>query len=144
MAWLAEEYWKSCGIRATSQGPATESPAVNETDAQIGPLQSRPTKIKTLRLALPMLHIIWYIILGFIAGLIARLILHTHIDILFTILLGIAGSIVGGLIARLFSRPRDGALFHPAGLILSIIGALIVLYVFNKVGPHYHWNQLLH
>jgi uncharacterized membrane protein YeaQ/YmgE (transglycosylase-associated protein family) len=93
---------------------------------------------------LPMLHVIWYIILGFIAGLIARLILHTHMDILYTILLGIAGSIVGGLIARLFSRPRDGALFHPAGLILSIIGALIVLYVFNKIGPQYHWNQLLH
>jgi uncharacterized membrane protein YeaQ/YmgE (transglycosylase-associated protein family) len=90
-----------------------------------------------------MLHIIWYIILGFIAGLIARLILHTHMDFLLTLLLGIAGSIVGGLIARLFSRPRDGAPFHPAGLILSIIGALIVLYVFNKVGPHYHWNQLL-
>ena len=117
---------------------------MNETDAQIGPLQSRPTKIKPPRLALLMLHIIWYIILGFIAGLIARLILHTHMDTLYTILLGIAGSIVGGLIARLFSRPRDGALFHPAGLILSIIGALIVLYVFNKVGPHYHWNQLLH
>jgi len=26
----------------------------------------------------------------------------------------IVGSIVGGLIARLFSKPRDGALFHPA------------------------------
>jgi uncharacterized membrane protein YeaQ/YmgE (transglycosylase-associated protein family) len=99
---------------------------------------------KLLRPSLPMLHIIWYIILGFLAGLIARLILHTHLDFLLTILLGIAGSIVGGLIARLFSRPRDGALFHPAGLILSIIGSLVVLFVFNKVGPHYHWNQLLH
>jgi uncharacterized membrane protein YeaQ/YmgE (transglycosylase-associated protein family) len=58
-------------------------------------------------------------------------------------LLGIVGSIVAGLIARLFSKPRDGALFHPASLILSIIGAVVVLFVFNKVGPHYHWNQLL-
>jgi uncharacterized membrane protein YeaQ/YmgE (transglycosylase-associated protein family) len=91
-----------------------------------------------------MLHIIWYIILGFLAGLIARLIMHVHMDLLLTTLLGIVGSIVGGLIARLFSKPRDGALFHPAGLILSIIGALIVLFAFNKVGPHYHWNQLLH
>jgi uncharacterized membrane protein YeaQ/YmgE (transglycosylase-associated protein family) len=91
-----------------------------------------------------MLHLIWYVILGFIAGLVARLIMHIHMGLLLTTLLGIAGSIVGGLIARLFSRPRDGALFHPAGLILSILGAVIVLYVFNKVGPHYHWDQLLH
>jgi uncharacterized membrane protein YeaQ/YmgE (transglycosylase-associated protein family) len=91
-----------------------------------------------------MLHVIWYIIVGFIAGLVARLIMHMHMDFLMTTLLGIVGSILGGLIARLFSRPRDGALFHPAGLILSIIGALIVLFVFNKVGPHYHWGQLLH
>src|SRR5580692_10675091 len=101
-------------------------------------------KSKTLRPTLPMLHILWYIILGFIAGLIARLIMHMHMDFLLTTLLGIAGSIVGGLIARLFSKPRDGALFHPAGIILSIIGALIVLVVFNKIGPHYHWGQLLH
>jgi uncharacterized membrane protein YeaQ/YmgE (transglycosylase-associated protein family) len=101
-------------------------------------------KSKTLRLILPMLHIIWYIIVGFLAGLIARSVMHTHMDFFFTLLLGIAGSIVGGLIARVFSRPRDGALFHPAGLILSIVGAMIVLFVFNKVGPHYHWNQLLH
>jgi uncharacterized membrane protein YeaQ/YmgE (transglycosylase-associated protein family) len=91
-----------------------------------------------------MLHIIWYVIVGFLAGLVARSIMHLHMDILQTIVLGIIGSIVGGLIARVFSRPRDGALFHPAGLLLSIIGALIVLFVFNKVGPHYHWDQLLH
>jgi uncharacterized membrane protein YeaQ/YmgE (transglycosylase-associated protein family) len=91
-----------------------------------------------------MLHIIWYVIVGFLAGLVARSIMHLHMDILHTMVLGIIGSIVGGLIARLFSRPRDGALFHPAGLILSIVGALIVLFVFNKVGPHYHWDQLLH
>jgi len=45
----------------------------------------------------------------------------------------IVGSIVGGLIARLFSRPADGAPFHPAGLILSIIGAVIVLVIVGKM-----------
>jgi uncharacterized membrane protein YeaQ/YmgE (transglycosylase-associated protein family) len=106
--------------------------------------QSRSPQIKDPPSNAPMLHIIWYIIVGFIAGLIARLIMHLHMDFLLTTLLGIVGSIVGGLIARLFSKPRGGALFHPAGLIMSIIGAMIVLFVFNKVGPHYHWNQLLH
>jgi uncharacterized membrane protein YeaQ/YmgE (transglycosylase-associated protein family) len=49
---------------------------------------------------------------------------HVHVDLLLTTSLGIVGSIVGGLIARLFSKPRDGDLFHPAGLILcpTIIG----------------------
>ena len=125
--------------------PVKESTGVGRTDYMIGasaisitPNQRPPSKAPL------MLHIIWYIILGFLAGLIARLIMHVHMDLLLTTLLGIVCSIVGGLIARLFSKPRDGALFHPAGLILSIIGALIVLFVFNKVGPHYHWNQLLH
>jgi uncharacterized membrane protein YeaQ/YmgE (transglycosylase-associated protein family) len=76
-----------------------------------------------------MLHIIWSIILGFIAGAIANFIMHTHLSFLWTTIVGIVGSIVGGLIARIFSKPRDGSLFHPAGLLLSIIGAIIVLYI---------------
>ena len=80
-----------------------------------------------------MLHIIWSIILGFIAGAIASVIMHTHLGFIVTTILGILGSIVGGLIARLFSRPADGAPFHPAGLILSIIGAVIVLVIVGKM-----------
>jgi uncharacterized membrane protein YeaQ/YmgE (transglycosylase-associated protein family) len=79
-----------------------------------------------------MLHIIWYIIIGFLSGLVAKLILHVHLGLLATILLGIVGSIVGGLIARIFSKPSDGSPFHPAGLILSIIGAIIVLFILQR------------
>ena len=81
-----------------------------------------------------MLHIIWYIIIGFFAGLIAKWIVHVHLGLLATILLGIVGSIVGGLIARIFSKPTDGSPFHPAGLILSIIGAIIILFVLQRFG----------
>jgi uncharacterized membrane protein YeaQ/YmgE (transglycosylase-associated protein family) len=81
-----------------------------------------------------MLHIIWYIIIGFFAGLIAKWIVHVHLGLLATILLGIVGSIVGGLIARIFSKPSDGSPFHPAGLILSIIGAIIVLFFLQRLG----------
>jgi uncharacterized membrane protein YeaQ/YmgE (transglycosylase-associated protein family) len=81
-----------------------------------------------------MLHIIWYIIIGFIAGFIAKVIMHgPHMGFLETTLLGIVGSIVGGLIARLFSKPAQGAPFHPAGLILSIIGAIIVLFIVGRL-----------
>jgi uncharacterized membrane protein YeaQ/YmgE (transglycosylase-associated protein family) len=79
-----------------------------------------------------MLHIIWYIIIGFISGLIAKWIVHVHLGLLATILLGIVGSIIGGLIARVFSKPSDGAPFHPAGLILSVIGAIIVLFILQR------------
>jgi uncharacterized membrane protein YeaQ/YmgE (transglycosylase-associated protein family) len=82
-----------------------------------------------------MLHIIWYIIVGFIVGLIARAIMPgaQHLGFIMTTLLGIGGSIVGGLIARLFSKPEPGSSFHPAGLILSIIGAIILLFIWIKL-----------
>jgi len=58
-----------------------------------------------------MLHIIWYIIVGFIVGLIARGVMPgvQHLGFIMTTLLGIAGSIVGGLIVSqaltLFTTP---------------------------------------
>jgi uncharacterized membrane protein YeaQ/YmgE (transglycosylase-associated protein family) len=82
-----------------------------------------------------MLHIIWSIILGFIAGAIANFIMHTHMGFLMTTLLGIVGSVLGGLIARIFSKPPEGSPFHPAGLILSVIGAIIVLFIVGKLIP---------
>jgi len=82
-----------------------------------------------------MLHIIWYIIVGFIVGLIARTIMPgaQHLGFIMTTVLGIAGSIVGGLIARLFSKPPPGSSFHPAGFILSIIGAIILLFIWGTL-----------
>ena len=82
-----------------------------------------------------MLHFIWYIIVGFIVGLIARAIMPgaQHLGIIMTTLIGIGGSIVGGLIARLFSKPEPGATFHPAGFIMSIIGAIILLFIWIKL-----------
>jgi len=81
-----------------------------------------------------MLHIIWSIIIGFIVGWIATKVMGMHLVFWLTAVLGIAGSIVGGLIARLFSKPAPGSSFHPAGFIMSIIGALILLWVWSKWG----------
>lgn len=78
-----------------------------------------------------MFHIIWMIIIGFIAGLIARWIVP-GVDAMgfwMTAGLGIVGAFVGGLISRLFSKPADGSMFHPAGLLMSIVGAIVVLYL---------------
>lgn len=82
-----------------------------------------------------MLHIIWSIIVGFIVGLIACFIMgNGHLGFIVTVLIGIVGSIVGGLIARLFSKPADGAFFHPAGFFLSIVGACLVIFLINHFG----------
>ncbi|CAM3895423.1 GlsB/YeaQ/YmgE family stress response membrane protein [Roseateles saccharophilus] len=83
-----------------------------------------------------MLHYLWMFIVGIVVGAIARFIMpgSEHLGILMTGVLGIAGSFVGGFIARLFSKPADGALVHPAGLILSVVGALILLYAWNHFG----------
>ena len=82
-----------------------------------------------------MLHFIWYIIVGFIVGLIGRAIMPgaQALGFIMTTLIGIGGSIVGGLIGRLFSKPEPGATFHPAGFILSIIGAIILLFIWVKL-----------
>jgi uncharacterized membrane protein YeaQ/YmgE (transglycosylase-associated protein family) len=81
-----------------------------------------------------MLHIIWSIIIGFIVGWIARAVMPgaQHLGLIYTTLLGVGGSILGGLIARLFSKPAPGSAFHPAGFIMSIIGAIILLFVWTR------------
>lgn len=82
-----------------------------------------------------MLHIIWSIIIGFIVGLIARAVMPgmQHMGFWMTVLIGVAGSFVGGMLARLFSKPKEGEPYHPAGLLLSVVGALIVLFVVGKL-----------
>ncbi len=80
-----------------------------------------------------MLHILWSIIVGFIVGWIAKSIMHIHLGFVLTALLGIIGSIIGGLIARLWSKPAEGSAFHPGGIIMSVIGALILLFIVRLV-----------
>jgi len=79
-----------------------------------------------------MLHLIWYIVVGLIAGIIAKSVMHVHMTIFWTIVLGIIGSIIGGAVTHLFSPPTTGR-FHPAGLIFSTIGAILVLYLCIKL-----------
>ena len=79
--------------------------------------------------------ILGLIIIGLIAGLLARAIIpgKQSMGILMTIVLGIVGSFVGGFLGVvLFGADPNGGFLQPAGIIGSIIGAIIVLglYVF--------------
>jgi uncharacterized membrane protein YeaQ/YmgE (transglycosylase-associated protein family) len=83
-----------------------------------------------------MVHLIWYVIVGLIAGLVAKSVMHLHLTLLWTVALGIVGSLVGGFVTHLFIRPKGGAPFHPAGIIFSILGALLVLFLWSKLHLH--------
>lgn len=81
-----------------------------------------------------ILGFVWTIIVGLIVGAIARWIMPgtQGMGWIMTSLLGIAGSIVGGLVGSAIWKSPDGK-FHPAGWFLSILGALLVLWVYLKL-----------
>jgi uncharacterized membrane protein YeaQ/YmgE (transglycosylase-associated protein family) len=83
-----------------------------------------------------MFHLIWYILVGLIAGVVAKSVMHVHMTIFWTTVLGILGSIVGGAVTHMFSRPTNDR-YHPAGLIFSILGAILILFICNKLNIHF-------
>ena len=83
-----------------------------------------------------MFHLIWYILIGLIAGVIAKSVMHVHITMFWTVALGILGSILGGAVTHMFSRPSNER-FHPAGLIFSTLGAILILYICFKLNIHF-------
>jgi uncharacterized membrane protein YeaQ/YmgE (transglycosylase-associated protein family) len=80
--------------------------------------------------------IISLIVVGLIAGFIARAVIpgRQSLGIVKTIILGIIGSFVGGFLGFVIFQhdPMDG-FFQPAGIIGSIIGAIIVLFIYTRV-----------
>ena len=83
-----------------------------------------------------MIHLIWYVLVGLIAGVIGKAVMHVHMTIFCTIVLGIIGSIIGGAVTHMFSKPTN-ARYHPAGLIFSTLGAILVLYICIKLNIHF-------
>ena len=82
-----------------------------------------------------VMHVIWALILGLIVGALARLLVpgQEHLGFLMTSILGVVGSFVGGFIGSVVSRPAEGSLFHPAGFVMSVIGAIIVLVLWHHL-----------
>jgi len=82
-----------------------------------------------------MFHILWYVIIGLLSGVIAKSVMHEHLTMFWTIVLGIVGSILGGGLTHMISRPKNER-FHPAGLIFSTLGAILVLFIRYKLKIH--------
>jgi len=82
-----------------------------------------------------VMGILLFIVFGFIVGLLARAIMPgtQKMGIVATSLLGIAGSFIGGFLVSVFTHNRVTDL-NTAGMIGSIVGALIALFVMGRLG----------
>ena len=82
-----------------------------------------------------MFHIIWYVIIGLISGVIAKSVMHVHLTMAWTIVLGIIGSLLGGGVTHILFRSKNER-YHPAGLIFSTLGAILILFICYKLKIH--------
>jgi len=78
------------------------------------------------------MHMILHALFGLIIGLIARAVMPgvQHMGLIMTMILGLVGAWLGGLIGRATGMYRDG---HPAGFLMALVGALIVLFVAARI-----------
>ena len=84
--------------------------------------------------------IVTIIVVGLIAGALARLLVpgKQDISVPMTILLGIVGSFVGGFLGYLiFHKDASDGFLQPSGIIGSVIGAVIVLLVYTRMGSRH-------
>jgi len=81
--------------------------------------------------------IVLFVVFGLVVGLLARALMpgRQSMGLLMTALLGVAGSFVGGFLVSLITDNRVTDL-NTAGLIGSIVGALLVLLLVGRLGSH--------
>ena len=82
-----------------------------------------------------MMHLIWTILIGFVAGLIAKSLMSGRgpSGFFLTAALGIAGSVAATYIGQALGLYAAGAV---AGFIASIIGAALLLFIYNKLASN--------
>ena len=76
-----------------------------------------------------MMSMIGHAIMGLIIGLVARAVMpgRQHMGLILTMLLGMVGAWLGGLIGRVTGMYEEG---RPAGFVMAVVGALVVLLVY--------------
>ena len=85
--------------------------------------------------------LIWTVIVGLIVGVLARFLLPGKenfpdgaLGILLTAVLGIAGAFLGTFVGQALGfGPRDGDTVYAAGIIMSILGAILLLVIVRLI-----------
>ena len=73
---------------------------------------------------------VWMAVIGLIIGALARFFYPGAVPMgwIGTIVLGVVGSLVGGAIGSMLSKTKTG--IQPAGLLMSVVGSIVVLWVY--------------
>ena len=81
------------------------------------------------------MNILWTLIIGLVIGAVAKFLMPGKDPggFIITILLGIAGSFVGTYLGRAFGFYGEGS---ATGLVMSILGAMLLLLVYRFVVRH--------
>jgi uncharacterized membrane protein YeaQ/YmgE (transglycosylase-associated protein family) len=85
------------------------------------------------------MEILWsilvWVLFGLVVGAVARLLYpgRQEMSIVATMILGIVGSLLGGFVSWLFTGGPEDSPFDGAGWIMSIVGALIVVWAYLAI-----------
>lgn len=79
-----------------------------------------------------MFGILSWIVFGLIVGVVAKLVMPGRDagGFIVTVILGIAGALVGGFLGQALGLYAPG---QPAGILMSILGAVLLLFIYRKV-----------
>ncbi|GAC1453602.1 MAG: GlsB/YeaQ/YmgE family stress response membrane protein [Gemmatimonadaceae bacterium] len=79
-----------------------------------------------------MIHMIGHAVLGLLVGIVAKLLLPGRDPggLLVTALIGMAGGWLGGRIGRMLGWYDEG---HPAGFVMSVVGAMVLLLAYRFI-----------
>jgi uncharacterized membrane protein YeaQ/YmgE (transglycosylase-associated protein family) len=79
-----------------------------------------------------MVGVLGWILFGLIVGVVAKFVMPGRDPggFILTIVLGIVGAVLGGMMGRAMGFYREG---EPAGFLMSIVGAVVVLLIYRAV-----------
>ena len=75
------------------------------------------------------MHILFLLVIGAAAGFLASRVMRVEMGTLATVMVGVAGALIGGFVIRLLLA-ATGAV---AGFVGAILGAMIVIWVVQKL-----------
>ena len=77
------------------------------------------------------MSVVWLMIVGAAAGFLATRMMKMETDIIVTIAIGVAGALVGGFVLRALIS----ALGMLSGLVGAVLGALLLIWVWQRYFP---------